>query len=437
LSAIVAFAGWIASAINIPRDAKSGEDKFTLDGVGNRLHSTGPQPWYCCRHFTFRPRNELPFGSFILSGDALLLFLLKPRELFSSTEFLFRLWVPSTIILWNALVVPNDLLFVHDPLYLGVLWTARVVSSVMTLVLLVAGLQNWAAKTFFALATWLVVCVVLQTILVLLSRPADFYTVYFSHFGILAFLLFAVPAPIRAIVIGTAVYVVAILFKVWFSGESIPLLYKVNISGTYGMLTVLGLLHLYSSHRLRLLEVRQKQALADELRFKEVMANAGFNALVLVRSGLLVDGNHAFWDLISRPQQELMGHPWTEVFEEDEPFGKIKASGLLKTADAILPVEVERRPVADLDADLLVLRDRSIEAAGLLANTLDWKGRVTNLQLSDREKEIVRALIEGWPRATIADRLFISEDTVKSHISRVYRKLGVGSKVALFRLLAG
>jgi len=37
LSAIVAFAGWIASAINIPRDAKSGEDKFTLDGLGALL----------------------------------------------------------------------------------------------------------------------------------------------------------------------------------------------------------------------------------------------------------------------------------------------------------------------------------------------------------------------------------------------------------------
>jgi len=37
LSAIVAFAGWIASAINFPRDAKSGEDKFKLDGLGALL----------------------------------------------------------------------------------------------------------------------------------------------------------------------------------------------------------------------------------------------------------------------------------------------------------------------------------------------------------------------------------------------------------------
>jgi len=362
---------------------------------------------------------------------------LKPRELFSSTEFLFRLWVPSTIILWNALVVPNDLLFVHDPLSLGVLWTARVVSSVMTLVLLVAGLKNWSAKTFFALATGLVASVVLQTILVLLSRPADFYTVYFSHFGILSFLFFAVPAPVRSVIVGTGVFVLAILLKVWLAGESIPLLYKANISGTYGMLAVLGWLHLYSNHRLRLVEQRHKQTLEDELRFKQVMANAGFNALVLVRSGVLVDGNHAFWEMIGKTQRDLIGRPWAEVFEQSEPLGRDKASGLLKTLDSDLPVEVERRPVADLDADLLVLRDRSIETAGLLANTLDWKGRVTNLQLTDREKEIVSALIEGWPRATIADRLFISEDTVKSHISRVYRKLGVASKVALFRLLAG
>lgn len=49
-------------------------------------------------------------------------------------------------------------------------------------------------------------------------------------------------------------------------------------------------------------------------------------------------------------------------------------------------------------------------------------------QLSDREREIVRALLSGSTVSEMADELFISVNTVKSHLKSVYRKLGVGSR---------
>ncbi|MBT33910.1 MAG: DNA-binding response regulator [Thalassobius sp.] len=50
------------------------------------------------------------------------------------------------------------------------------------------------------------------------------------------------------------------------------------------------------------------------------------------------------------------------------------------------------------------------------------------VHLSDRETEIVDALVEGLSYKLIADKLFISVDTVRYHIKNIYRKLQVNSK---------
>jgi DNA-binding NarL/FixJ family response regulator len=45
--------------------------------------------------------------------------------------------------------------------------------------------------------------------------------------------------------------------------------------------------------------------------------------------------------------------------------------------------------------------------------------------LSGREREVLELLVEGLPNKLIARRLEISEKTVKSHLTRIFRELGV------------
>jgi len=48
--------------------------------------------------------------------------------------------------------------------------------------------------------------------------------------------------------------------------------------------------------------------------------------------------------------------------------------------------------------------------------------------LTDRELEILRLVAAGAPNGRIAARLWITEQTVKFHLSNVYRKLGVSNR---------
>lgn len=48
--------------------------------------------------------------------------------------------------------------------------------------------------------------------------------------------------------------------------------------------------------------------------------------------------------------------------------------------------------------------------------------------LSAREKQILGLVVMGYMNSQIAERLFLSESTVKSHLSSAFRKLGVRSR---------
>jgi DNA-binding NarL/FixJ family response regulator len=51
-------------------------------------------------------------------------------------------------------------------------------------------------------------------------------------------------------------------------------------------------------------------------------------------------------------------------------------------------------------------------------------------ELTEREAEVLRLVAQGAANPEIAERLFISEATVKSHIGRVFAKLGLRDRAA-------
>jgi DNA-binding NarL/FixJ family response regulator len=48
--------------------------------------------------------------------------------------------------------------------------------------------------------------------------------------------------------------------------------------------------------------------------------------------------------------------------------------------------------------------------------------------LTGRENEILVCIIKGYSNKEIADKLFVSENTVKKHLNNIYSKLGVSRR---------
>jgi len=55
-------------------------------------------------------------------------------------------------------------------------------------------------------------------------------------------------------------------------------------------------------------------------------------------------------------------------------------------------------------------------------------GKTLPFTLSEREKEILKTMVLGLKNREIADKLFISENTVKTHISNIFKKFGVNNR---------
>jgi two-component system response regulator DctR len=133
-------------------------------------------------------------------------------------------------------------------------------------------------------------------------------------------------------------------------------------------------------------------------------------------------------------------------------FDRLAELGLLDTmpvifltghADVPTAVETVKRGAFDFcekpfSDNALVDRIERALGASLRAIRLREQGEVLRRQvaeLSEREREVMRLIVEGLPNKLIADQLAISVRTVEVHRARVFEKMDVRSAVELANLL--
>ena len=63
--------------------------------------------------------------------------------------------------------------------------------------------------------------------------------------------------------------------------------------------------------------------------------------------------------------------------------------------------------------------------------------KIQNLPLTEREKEVASHILLGESRTEIADRMSVSDETIKKHAANIYAKLNVSSKSEFFRAVVG
>jgi len=77
--------------------------------------------------------------------------------------------------------------------------------------------------------------------------------------------------------------------------------------------------------------------------------------------------------------------------------------------------------------------DNCVTAEVMRTFAKDYNGRPRGDKplLSDREKQVVQLVAQGYHNREIGQRLFISEQTVKNHLHNIFDKLGVSDRLEL------
>ena len=75
-----------------------------------------------------------------------------------------------------------------------------------------------------------------------------------------------------------------------------------------------------------------------------------------------------------------------------------------------------------------VLAARAVDTAARLQRDEYWPG--ARQGLTQRESEILSYMVTGLSNRGIASRLVIGDETVKSHLRSIYRKLGVSDRTS-------
>lgn len=119
--------------------------------------------------------------------------------------------------------------------------------------------------------------------------------------------------------------------------------------------------------------------------------------------------------------------------------------GLDERARAAIDVGAAGFLLKDASPEFLVAAIRAVHAGSAVAAAGDLAALMGSTSvpdappappaalatLSDRERLVFDAVVEGLSNAEIAARLFLSESTVKTHVSNVLSKLGVRDRVQL------
>ncbi len=111
---------------------------------------------------------------------------------------------------------------------------------------------------------------------------------------------------------------------------------------------------------------------------------------------------------------QLIEYRWLVVEHSVEIYGGLVAA-IFASVGIWLGVRLTRRPGTVVVREVLVPAPPSFERD---------QGKVESLGITPRELEILELIAAGLSNKEIAARVNVSENTVKTHSSRVFEKLG-------------
>jgi DNA-binding NarL/FixJ family response regulator len=194
------------------------------------------------------------------------------------------------------------------------------------------------------------------------------------------------------------------------------------------------------------LEQRCRRAASAEYELELVTSVAALNERIAARepTAILLDS-----ELLDKPLERQVGDivhlagaarviVLTPVFVEDEEIALLKAGAKGCCRRGIDPDSLQQVLSVTSNGGVWVTRSLLPRLVSELRKYVDAHRKPAETpahdalaELTQREREIVRLIVEGASNKEVASSLNISERTVKGHLSNVFQKLGVTDRLKL------
>jgi len=194
------------------------------------------------------------------------------------------------------------------------------------------------------------------------------------------------------------------------------------------------------------LEQRCRRAASAEHELELVTSAAALNERIAARepTAVLLDS-----ELLDKPLErqvgEIVNHAGqarvivlTPVFIEDEEIALLKAGAKGCCRRGVDPDSLQQVLTVTANGGVWVTRSLLPRLVSELRKYVDAHRKPVETpandvlaELTQREREIVRLIVEGASNKEVASSLNISERTVKGHLSNVFQKLGVADRLKL------
>ena len=132
---------------------------------------------------------------------------------------------------------------------------------------------------------------------------------------------------------------------------------------------------------------------------------------------------------------DIRGRHYTSVVApEDRPRArelftrKLLGSSATDAKGVLVSADGTRMPL-EVSAVSLMNGERVVGVFGLLGDLIDEEPTTPHPALTPRQTEVLRLLEQGRSTKQIADELHLSTETVRNHIRRIFRALGVHSRL--------
>lgn len=148
--------------------------------------------------------------------------------------------------------------------------------------------------------------------------------------------------------------------------------------------------------------------------------------LILTDAGRLDEGIFRNW-------------PHSKVILVDTGLDDQEMSGLLVyyNLDGVIATDTDAelftKALRVINRGELWLDQRKIKSLMHSTGPISRKGAFETL--SEKEKRIIDLVSQGYKNKEIADKLYLSEQTIKAHVSRIYKKLNVSNRSQLVSLV--